>query len=162
VVITSSETHRQCPPIDPDRFGAFPDFGLMDGTTWYGHSKLYVQTFACELGRRLQRPDGSPDVSVFSYCPGAVRTRISREGGLAGRIMTAYFIDPKVAMWPAVYCAASPTFEGRTRLYLYLRHVAGADVRSSDPRNGELLWRRSVETLAARGFAPPPWPGSPP
>src|SRR5512137_317357 len=35
VVITSSETHRQCPSIDPERFGAFPDFGLMEGTTWY-------------------------------------------------------------------------------------------------------------------------------
>jgi len=40
----------------------------MDGTTWYGHSKLYVQTFACELGRRLLLADGRPDVAVFSYC----------------------------------------------------------------------------------------------
>jgi len=162
VVITSSQTHRQCPPIDFDRFGQFPDFGLMDGTTWYGHSKLYVQTFACELGRRLVHPDGSPDVSVFSYCPGAVRTNISREGGIAGKVMTAYFIEPKVAMWPAVYCAASPTFEGRTNLYLYLRHVAGADARSSDPGNGERLWERSRELLAARGFPLPPWPATRP
>jgi NAD(P)-dependent dehydrogenase (short-subunit alcohol dehydrogenase family) len=157
VVITSSETHRRCPPIDFGRFGEFPDFGLMDGTTWYGHSKLYVQTFACELGRRLQRADGTPEVSVFSYCPGAVRTRISREGGLAGRIMTAYFVAPRVAMWPAIYCAASPTFEGRSRVYLYLRHVAETDPRSADPGNGERLWRRSQEILAARGIPLPPW-----
>ncbi len=156
VVITSSETHRQCPPIDFERFGQFPDFGLLEGTTWYGHSKLYVQTFACELARRLVRADGTPGVSVFSYCPGAVRTNISREGGLAGKIMTAYFIDPKVAMWPAIHCAASRTLEGRTGLYLYLRHVAGADARSSDPRNGERLWRQSLEMLAARGFPLPP------
>jgi NAD(P)-dependent dehydrogenase (short-subunit alcohol dehydrogenase family) len=155
VVITSSETHRQCPPIDFDRFGQFPDFGLLDGTTWYGHSKLYVQTFACELGRRLVREDGKPEVSVFSYCPGAVRTNISREGGIAGKIMTAYFIDPKVAMWPAIHCAVSPTMEGRTGVYLYLRHVAGADARSSDPRNGERLWQRSLELLAARGIKLP-------
>jgi NAD(P)-dependent dehydrogenase (short-subunit alcohol dehydrogenase family) len=155
VVITSSETHRQCPPIDFERFGQFPDFGLLEGTTWYGHSKLYVQTFACELGRRLVRADGMPEVSVFSYCPGAVRTHISREGGLAGKIMTAYFIDPKVAMWPAIHCAASQTLEGRTGLYLYLRHVAGADARSSDPRNGERLWRQSLELLAARGIPLP-------
>jgi NAD(P)-dependent dehydrogenase (short-subunit alcohol dehydrogenase family) len=158
VVITSSETHRQCPPIDFERFGEFPDFGLLDGTTWYGHSKLYVQTFACELGRRLEGPGGAPQVAVFSYCPGAVRTRISREGGLAGRIMTAYFVDPRVAMWPAVYCAASPTFEGRSRLYLYLRHVAETDARSADPGNGERLWSRSREILASRGFPLPPWP----
>ncbi|MGA8891827.1 MAG: SDR family NAD(P)-dependent oxidoreductase [Anaeromyxobacteraceae bacterium] len=158
VVITSSETHRQCPPIDFEKFGAFPDFGLMDGTTWYGHSKLYVQTFACELSRRLAREDGKPGASVFSYCPGAVRTNISREGGLAGKLMTAYFIDPKVAMWPAIFCAASPTLEGRTGLYLYLRHVAETDARSADPANGERLWRRSLELLAARGIALPPWP----
>ncbi|MEI7704583.1 MAG: SDR family NAD(P)-dependent oxidoreductase [Deltaproteobacteria bacterium] len=151
IVITSSETHRTCPPIDFERFGQFPDFGLLDGTTWYGHSKLYVQTFACELARRLVKADGSPDVSVFSYCPGAVRTRISREGGLAGKVMTAYFIDPKVAMWPAVHLAASRTLEGRTGVYLYLRHVAAADARSADPRNGELLWQLGLEMLAARG-----------
>jgi NAD(P)-dependent dehydrogenase (short-subunit alcohol dehydrogenase family) len=158
IVITSSETHRQCPPIDFARFGEFPDFGLMEGTTWYGQSKLYVQTFACELGRRLERADGTPDVAVFSYCPGAVRTRISREGGFMGKLMTAYFIDPRVSMWPAIYCAASRTLEGRSRLYLYLRHVAGTDARSSDPRNGELLWQRSVEVLAARGIPLPAWP----
>ncbi len=152
VVITSSETHRTCPPIDFGRFGQFPDFGLLEGTTWYGHSKLYVQTFACELGRRLERADGTPDVSVFSYCPGAVRSRISREAGLVGRLMTAYFIDPRVSMWPAVYCAASRTFEGRSRLYLYLRHVAATDPRSADPRSGEQLWQRSLEILGARGI----------
>jgi NAD(P)-dependent dehydrogenase (short-subunit alcohol dehydrogenase family) len=157
VLITSSETHRQCPPIDFERFGQFPDFGLLDGTTWYGHSKLYVQTFACELARRLVRADGTPEVSVFSYCPGAVRTRISREGGLAGKIMTAYFIDPKVAMWPAIHCAASPTLEGQTGVYLYLRHVAGTDARSSDPRNGERLWKQSLGLLAARGVLVPSW-----
>jgi NAD(P)-dependent dehydrogenase (short-subunit alcohol dehydrogenase family) len=155
VVITSSETHRQCPPIDFGRFGQFPDFGLLDGTTWYGHSKLYVQTFACELGRRIVRADGTPEVSVFSYCPGAVRTSISREGGFAGKVMTAYFIHPKVAMWPAIHCAASRTLEGKTGLYLYLRHVAGADARSSDPRNGERLWRQSLDLLAARGIPLP-------
>jgi NAD(P)-dependent dehydrogenase (short-subunit alcohol dehydrogenase family) len=158
VVITSSETHRTCPPIDFDRFGQFPDFGLMEGTTWYGQSKLYVQTFACELGRRLVRADGKPDVSVYSYCPGAVRTSISREGGFMGKLMTAYFIHPRVSMWPAIYCAASRTFEGRSRLYLYLRHVAVTDARSSDPRNGERLWQRSLEVLAARGITLPPWP----
>jgi NAD(P)-dependent dehydrogenase (short-subunit alcohol dehydrogenase family) len=158
VVITSSETHRTCPPIDFDRFGQFPDYGLMEGTTWYGQSKLYVQTFACELGRRLVRANGKPDVSVFSYCPGAVRTNISREGGFMGRLMTAYFIQPRIAMWPAIYCAASRTFEGRSGLYLYLRHVAETDARSSDPRNGERLWRLSLEALAARGIPLPPWP----
>lgn len=158
VVITSSETHRDCPPIDFDRFGVFPDFGLMEGTTWYGQSKLYVQTFACELARRLVRADGTPDVSVFSYCPGAVRTRISREGGFMGKLMTAYFVAPRVAMWPAVYCAASPTFEGRTGLYLYLRHVAATDARSADPRNGERLWRLGLDALASRGIHLPPTP----
>ncbi len=158
LVITSSETHRTCPPIDFDRFGQFPDFGLMEGTTWYGQSKLYVQTFACELGRRLVKADGTPDVSVYSYCPGAVRTSISREGGFMGKLMTAYFIHPRVSMWPAIYCAASRTFEGRSRLYLYLRHVAETDARSSDPRNGERLWRQSLEVLAGRGIPLPPWP----
>jgi NAD(P)-dependent dehydrogenase (short-subunit alcohol dehydrogenase family) len=157
VVITSSETHRDCPPIDFERFGQFPDFGLMEGTTWYGQSKLYVQTFASELGRRLVRVDGTPDVSVFSYCPGAVRTRISREGGFMGRLMTAYFVPPRVAMWPAIYLAASPTFEGKTGIYLYLRHVAGTDARSADPRNGERLWQLGQEALAARGIRLPPW-----
>lgn len=157
VVITSSETHRQCPPIDFGRFGQFPDFGLLEGTTWYGQSKLYVQTFACELGRRLLRPDGTPDVSVFSYCPGAVRTRISREGGFMGKLMTAYFVDPKIAMWPAIFCAASRTLEGRSGLYLYLRHVAGTDARSADPRSGERLWQESTALLVARGIPLPPW-----
>jgi NAD(P)-dependent dehydrogenase (short-subunit alcohol dehydrogenase family) len=165
VVITSSETHRTGPPIDFDRFGEFPDFGLLDGTTWYGHSKVYVQTFACELARRLAGANGAPEVSVFSYCPGAVRSSISREAGLAGKLMTAYFVDPKVAMWPAIWCAASPTLEGTTGLYLYLRHVAEVDARASDPPRGERLWDRSLEILRARGIAtrsvPPPRPRAP-
>jgi hypothetical protein len=72
--------------------------------------------------------------------------------------MTAYFIHPKVSMWPAIYCAASRTFEGRSQLYLYLRHVAETDARSSDPRNGERLWRLSLDALAARGILLPSWP----
>ncbi|HTP51997.1 MAG TPA: SDR family NAD(P)-dependent oxidoreductase [Anaeromyxobacteraceae bacterium] len=160
VVITSSETHRHGPPIDFDRFGRFPDFGLLDGTTWYGHSKVYVQTFACELGRRLAGSSGTPQVSVFSYCPGAVRSNISREAGIVGKLMTAYFVDPKVSMWPAIYCAASQTFEGKTGLYLYLRHVASPDARSSDPRNGERLWQLSLELLRARGISLPALPPS--
>ena len=158
IVITSSETHRACPPIDFSRFGEFPDYGLLDGTTWYGHSKLYVQTFACELARRLARAGGPPEVTVASYCPGAVRTRISREGGLAGRLMTAYFVDPKVAMWPAIWCAASPAAEGRTGLYLYLRHEAPVGAGASDPRSGGQLWQRSLEVLRARGLAVPSIP----
>jgi hypothetical protein len=76
--------------------------------------------------------------------------------------MTAYFVDPKVSMWPAIYCAASPHLEGRSRLHLYLRHLAPADARSSDPRNGERLWRLSRDALAARGIRLPPWPPAAP
>jgi NAD(P)-dependent dehydrogenase (short-subunit alcohol dehydrogenase family) len=157
ILITSSESHRQAPPIDFERFGHFPEFSLLSGTTWYGHSKLYVQTFACELGRRLMR-GGRPDVGVFSYCPGAFRSRISREAGLAGKLMTSFFIDPRKAVWPAVYCAASPALEGRSQLYLYLRHEARPDARAADPANGARLWERSLALLAARGLHLRPLP----
>lgn len=156
IVITASEAHRTAPPIDfdPARFGRFPDFGLLDGTTWYGHSKLYVQTFACELGRRLS-PGGVPDVAVFSYCPGAVRSRISREAGLAGRIMTSYFIAPEKAIWPAVYASVSRDLEGQSGRYFYLRQAAEPEHNASDPAAGAALWRRSLELLEGGGFLRP-------
>jgi len=152
VLITSSESHRQAPPIDFERFGQFPDFNLLSGTTWYGHSKLYVQTFACELGRRLA-PGGRPAVSVFSYCPGAFRSNISREAGLLGKLMTSFFIDPRRAVWPALYCAVSPALEGQSQRYLYLRHLAEPDARAADPANGARLWSLGLETLSRRGIA---------
>jgi NAD(P)-dependent dehydrogenase (short-subunit alcohol dehydrogenase family) len=161
VLVTSSETHRQAPPIDYARFGHFPDFSLLSGTTWYGHSKLYVQTFACELGRRLAR-SGRPDVSVFSYCPGALRSNISREAGLAGKLMTSFFIDPRKAVWPAVYCAVSPALEGRSERYLYLRHLAEPDRLAADPSNGARLWQRSLELLSTRGIVLPTLPPAQP
>jgi NAD(P)-dependent dehydrogenase (short-subunit alcohol dehydrogenase family) len=151
VLITSSESHRMAPPIDFARFGEFPDYSLLDGTTWYGHSKLYVQTFACELGRRLA-PGGRPDVAVFSYCPGAFRSNISRDAGLAGKLATSFYIDPRRAMWPAVYCATSPDLEGQSQRYFYLRHAATPDPKAASPANGALLWQRSLERLAARGL----------
>jgi retinol dehydrogenase 12 len=151
VLITSSEAHRQAPPIEFSRFGEFPDYSLLSGTTWYGHSKLYVQTFACELGRRLA-PGGRPDVAVFSYCPGAFRSNISREAGLAGKLMTSFFIDARRAMWPALFSATSPSLEGRSQGYFYLRHPAPPDARASSPANGALLWQRSLEQLGACGL----------
>jgi NAD(P)-dependent dehydrogenase (short-subunit alcohol dehydrogenase family) len=157
VLITSSESHRLAAPIDFSRFGEFPDFSILDGTTWYGHSKLYVQTFACELGRRLA-PGGRPGVAVFSYCPGALRSNISRDAGIVGKLMTSFFIDPRRAMWPAVYCATSPELDGQSQRYFYLRHAATPDPRAADPAHGALLWQRSVELLAARGLAPPTLP----
>lgn len=151
ILITSSESHRDASPIDFAHFGEYPEFSVFTGTTWYGHSKLYVQTFACELGRRLA-PGGRPDVSVFSYCPGAFRSRISREAGLAGKLMTSFFTDPRQAMWPAVYCAASPTLEGKSQVYLYLRHMTEPDVRATNRANGARLWQHSLERLSERGI----------
>lgn len=151
LLVTSSESHRMAPPIDFDRFGRFPDFNLLSGTTWYGHSKLYVQTFACELGRRLA-PGGRPDVSVFSYCPGAFRSNISREAGVLGKLMTSFFVDTERAAWPAIFAAVSPTLEGQSRRYLYLRHFTDPDPRAEDPANGARLWDLSLDLLSGRGI----------
>lgn len=89
-------------------------------------------------------------MSVFSYCPGAFRSRISREAGLAGKLMTSFFIDAERAAWPALYCATSPEVEGRSELYLYLRHLTRPGPGAADPDHGARLWELSRALLGAR------------
>jgi NAD(P)-dependent dehydrogenase (short-subunit alcohol dehydrogenase family) len=145
LLLTSSEGHRSAPPIDFEKLGEFPDFNMLTGTTWYGHSKLYVQTFATELGRRLAGRS-----TVLSYCPGAFRSKIGREAGLAGKLMTSFFIDPKTAMWPALYCATTPSIESQR--YFYLRHEAQPDPLATDPANGDALFEKTYALLAKAGL----------
>jgi hypothetical protein len=57
-----------------------------------------------------------------------------------------------------VYCAVSPALEGRSQLYLYLRHEARPDARAAAPENGARLWERSLALLAARGLHLGPLP----
>ncbi len=148
IVIVSSETHRTAPPIDFARFGEFVSYGAAGGMGQYGHTKLCLCTFAAELARRLQGPDGV-EVAVHSLCPGAVATNIAREAPpwlkpIVAPMMRCFFRSPELAAAPVVYLTAATALEGETGVYMHMMKRKPASPSALDPEAGRLLWEKSA------------------
>lgn len=152
VVFVASETHRSAKGLDFERFGEAQEYGLRDGMTWYGYSKLALVTFATELARRLQTEAG-PSVAVHSLCPGPVASRLAREAPAIAKpvldpLMKTFFRSPEAAAAPVLYLAAAPDIAGDTGAYLHLMRRKLADPKALDPENGRRLWERGEAALA--------------
>ena len=144
LVFVSSEAHKSAPPIDFARFGEYADYGLKDGLTAYGHSKLHLNTYAAELSRRLN-PGDDVRVGVHSLCPGPVATNIARSAPawvtpVLRRVMQHLFRSPQTAAEPVVLLAAGAAMEGRTGVYLHMLRERAAAERARDPHAGHRLW----------------------
>ena len=150
VVVVGSEAHRSSPPLAlSDLKPAAPrwEYSMAGVVKYYGHSKLYLHTWASTLARKQQ---GSLD--VFHLCPGAVATDIGREGPgwaqpLLKGLMALAFQPPDAAAIPAVWCAAHPAAGGRNGLYLHLGRERSPSPLASDEGIGDQLWDGMHELL---------------
>lgn len=149
IIFTSSTRHRGPISIDFDQFGKFSEYSIMETFRYYGLSKLYLMTYAWELGRRLQ-VNGKPSVSVAAFCPGPFRSRIGRNIGVLGNlVMSTRPKSPDAAAWPGIYLACAPELEGTTMIYFHKREQEIPDARAVNPDNGNKLWQKTEELLAS-------------
>jgi len=152
IIFTSSSRHRGSLSINFSNFAALPAFSIKDTFRYYGLSKLYLMTYAWELGRRLQE-DGLPKVSVFAFCPGPFRSHIGEDIGFLGNlVMSTRPTGPVEASWPAVYLACSEDLKGKTLLYYHKHELELPDARVFDSEIGNRLWQETELLLENTSF----------
>ena len=148
IVIVGSDAHRSSPRIEPaSELAEGWSYGAGSVVAYYGRSKLYLHTWACELARRL---DGLAEVQHL--CPGAVSSQIGREcpwwcKPLLSLVMAVGFQTPSRAAVPAVWCAASPEAAGRNGRYMHLTRDRPPSRFASDAEAGAALWAAAEETI---------------
>ena len=152
IVFVGSEAHRSSAPLNLDDLAEDAplwEYGVGGVVKFYGHTKLYLHTWAAQLARELE---GKAD--VLHLCPGAVASNIGREGPwwcqpfLKG-LMWLTFQPPATAAVPVVWCAAHPEAAGRNGLYLHLGRERAAGALATDPETGKQLWE-AVRLLLKR------------
>ena len=151
ILFVSSDSHRGASAIDWEEFGVFYEYGVNKGIHNYSYFKLVLNTFGCELARRLA-PGGTIDVPVHVMCPGPVNSEIVRDAPPLLRlflkaVFSVIFRAPEVAARPAVYMCVSPEFEAETNRYLHMFNPKRMDEKCYDESEGQLLWERTLELL---------------
>lgn len=155
LIFVSSESHRVDVPIDYDTFGKPVPYSAAKVVKFYGYYKLILNTFITELNRRYANK--GQDLSIFTLCPGAVHSNISRNSPtllkpILWLVFKAFFQTPLKASRPAVYLACSPKMEGQTNVYLHMMQ----DKKMADPAyvetNGKQVWTASEKLLKELGF----------
>ncbi|MEI6681514.1 MAG: SDR family NAD(P)-dependent oxidoreductase [Bacteroidota bacterium] len=151
IIFVASESHRNPEKFEWDDFGKYREYRIGKSIELYGYYKLLLTTFAVELSRRLNIA-GKSRISVFALCPGPVNSNIAREAPklfqpLLSVVFGIFFKSPAKAAVPVEYLAASADVEGKPSDYLFLMSRKAVDEKSSDPANGERLWKLSEELL---------------
>lgn len=151
IVYVASDAHRSGHPLDFDRFGEYRHYGIKDGMKQYGHSKLALVTFAQALASKLV-VDGKPEVEVFSMCPGAVNSNISRDAPaflkpLLSWVMGRFFASPEKAAEPVLYLARADEMNGRTGVYVHIRTEKAPADQALDPACQAQLWEATRALL---------------
>lgn len=155
LIFVSSESHRVDMPIDYNTFGQPIPYSAAKVVKFYGYYKLILNIFIVELNRRYANE--GKDLSIFTLCPGAVHSDISRNSPailkpILWLVFKIFFQTPSKASRPAVYFACSPTMEAQTNVYLHMMQ----DKLMADPayvaENGQKVWAASEKLLAELGF----------
>jgi NAD(P)-dependent dehydrogenase (short-subunit alcohol dehydrogenase family) len=158
ILYISSDSHQGASAIDWEEFGRFIDYGVNKGINNYSYFKLVLNTFACELARRLA-PGGVIDVPTHVMCPGPVDSEIVRDAPAALRVFLKLvfrvaFRSPEKAARPVVYMCTSAAFESETNRYLHMFNPKRMDEKCYDPGAGATLWDRSVALCSEVGAWP--------
>lgn len=153
IVYIASDAHRSGSPIVLSSFGDYRDFGLKESMKEYGHSKLALMLFAHELAARFKG-----ELEIFTLCPGAVNSNISREAPrliqpVLRVVMRLLFASPDEAAEPAVFLAKSDTLRGRTGVYFHMRAERDPAEAVSDLALRREVFARTLELLKERGAA---------
>ncbi|NNE73288.1 MAG: SDR family oxidoreductase [Acidimicrobiales bacterium] len=116
----------------------------------YGQSKLANMLFTRELAKRL---DGT-GVTVNSVHPGAVRTRLARDGdaGLLGdlamRVVSPFFRSPEKGAATTLHVATEPSLATTTGQYFANSKPETTAPTAQDDAAAERLWSISEELTA--------------
>ncbi len=158
ILFVSSDSHQGASSIDWDDFGRYVDYGVNKGISNYSYFKLVLNTFGCELARRLA-PAGEIDVAAHVMCPGPVNSDIARDAPPALKaflklVFRLAFRAPEVAARPAVYACVSPAFEAETNRYLHMFNPKRMDEKCYDGVEGAKLWERSISLCTEVGAWP--------
>lgn len=153
ILFISSDSHQGASAIDWEAFGKFRDFGVNGAINNYSYFKLVMNTYAAELGRRLDGP-GGPDVAVHVMCPGPVNTNIVRDAPLVLRaflrtVFKLFFRAPDVAARPVGYMCGAEDFGDQTGRYLHMFNEKRMDPKCYDAEEAARLWQQTEALLAA-------------
>eukprot|EP00730_Choanoeca_flexa_P005884 TRINITY_DN12043_c0_g3_i1.p1 TRINITY_DN12043_c0_g3~~TRINITY_DN12043_c0_g3_i1.p1 ORF type:complete len:399 (+),score=88.37 TRINITY_DN12043_c0_g3_i1:29-1198(+) len=156
LVVVTSETARIVPALNLDTLLDRVDFGLNDGMTYYGRSKLALNTLTTVLTNQLREAN----VSVHSVCPGPVATDIARRlpAGLkqiSDGVMKLLFQTGDQGGWPVVMLAADPYFGTVTgkHYHMYRERLYRNDMTDADKGRQlvELIEKEVARRLKADG-----------
>jgi NAD(P)-dependent dehydrogenase (short-subunit alcohol dehydrogenase family) len=142
LIFVSSDSHQGASAIDLPALGVPEDYGPTRGIHLYSYYKLVLNTFAVELGRRLEGHQ-----AVHVSCPGPVNSEIVRDAPTALRlalraVFTLAFPSPAQAARPYAWLAGSPDLDGRTLVYTHVLREKRMDPKCYDPEAGHALWDR--------------------
>jgi len=152
IVFVSSDSHRSAPPIDSDRLGSCPEYGMSQSMRHYAASKLVLCTYATELSRRLN-PGEAVGVAVHALCPGGVATNIVKDAPRLLRPvfdawLRRFFQKPEEAIGPVLHLCCAEQAGNSTGTYLHMMHRRQVSPDAADPDNGARLWEASEPMVA--------------
>lgn len=142
IVNVASHAHR-FGRIDLDDLQSENGYGAM---RVYGTSKLANLLFTTELARRLE----GTGVTTNAVHPGAVATRLGKNNGAFGRVVTAmlspFFLSPERGAETSIYVATAPELDSVSGKYFAKRREARSSDAARDAELATRLWEAS-ETL---------------
>jgi len=151
IVIVASDAHRFTKGLDFDDLqSANGRFGAMRGMSVYSKSKLANMLHTRELARRLD----PAKVTVNSVHPGAVRTRLGRDGEgtrlseAVWPVVSRFFLTPEKGARTSVWAATSPELEGVSGEYCSKEKVAKPKKTALDDVAAARLWAVSEELVS--------------
>lgn len=155
LIFVSSESHRVDLPIDYETFGQPIPYSAAKVVKFYGYYKLILNIFIVELNRRYANE--GKDLSIFTLCPGAVHSDISRNSPtilkpILWLVFKIFFQTPTKASRPAEYFACSPKMEAKTGLYLHMMQDKAMSEASYQEEDGKKVWAASEQLLESLGF----------
>jgi NAD(P)-dependent dehydrogenase (short-subunit alcohol dehydrogenase family) len=150
MIFISSDSHQGATYIDYNEFGRYFKYGVSKGISNYSYFKLVLNTYATELSRRINQDIIQLTVNVI--CPGPVHSNIVKEAPWLLRmtlkgIFWVVFKSPAKAARAVVYMALSPDYQGTTNEYLHMFNPKKMDPKVYEVKEGEKLWRHSMDLL---------------
>jgi len=110
----------------------------------YGRSKFANIAFTFELARRLE----GTGVSVNCVHPGAVGTRLGKNNGAFGRIVTGllrpFFLSPRRGAATSLHVATADSLDGVSGRYFAKQREATPLPETRDPELARRLWDESA------------------
>jgi NAD(P)-dependent dehydrogenase (short-subunit alcohol dehydrogenase family) len=140
VVNVASDAHK-FGALDPDDLHSEKSYRAM---RVYGRSKSANILFTVELARRLE----GTGVTVNAVHPGPVASRLGKNNGLFGRVVTSllspFFLSPERGARTSVHVATAPELADVSGRYFAKCREARTTAAARDPALARRLWDESA------------------